>query len=110
MSDRYYKTSDQILTVDHSFNPHVDWGNERTMVYIFDFEFRTMTVVHNYNDYNHTGENSSVHPFPAVDPVLLERMHAKLVEMGGKPDPASGPRETKPAIAAPRNAQKGLNP
>lgn len=110
MEDRYYKTSAQVLTVDRSFKPRGEWANDRLTVYIFDFEFRTMTVVTNFSDYNHQNEHSSVHPFPTVDPHLLERMREKLVALDGKPDPVSGPRETKPAIAAPRNSQKGLNP
>jgi len=107
--DRYYKSSDQILTVERSFKPRGDWSDDRRVVYIFDFEFRTMSVITNYSEYSQKDEHSTVVPFSSADPAVLERMHDKLKSMGGKPDPVSGPRETKPALAQPR-AQKGLNP
>lgn len=106
MTDNYYKATDQILTVDHRFRPRGrDWEDMGTFTYTFDFEFRTMTV----SRYQANTFTSDTHPFSAVDEDVLERMHAKLVELGGKPDPVSGPRDGgKRKLAKPAQG-KGLN-
>lgn len=80
MSDSYYKSSDQILVV----NRDIYIRSWRSYVYVFDFEFRIMTVV---NDYNTQKESSTTHPFPALDQDLLREMRDKLVDLGGKPTP-----------------------
>lgn len=103
MTDKYYKSSDQVLAVSHNYDP-TGWGNTRYNTYIFDFEFRTMSV----DAHSSQGTNTStVMPFSQVDAEVLERMHAKLVELGGKPDPLPG--TTVPKLSA-RPAAKGLNP
>jgi hypothetical protein len=97
--DRFYKSSDEVLTVDRMLKPKYSFESPRVMTYIFDFEFRTMSVITGYGS---AGENISVHPFPTVDPALLERMREKLVELGGNP-PAAGPLPgVKTAFAAPQ--------
>lgn len=106
MTDKYYKGSDQILTVEHTFKPRgYHWESDRTHTYIFDFEFRTMTVVRSEGN----ALKSDLMPFPAVDPDVLERMRDKLVELGGNPDPVSGPRDGgKPSLKSP-TPKKGLS-
>lgn len=106
MADNYYKASDQILTVERSFKPRgQSWESTRAFMYIFDFEFKTMVFLTNTGS---SHEQQSVHPFPALDAELLERMRDKLIELGGKPSPLTGDH-VKPALPAPRQ-QKGLNP
>lgn len=90
MTDSFYKVSDQMLTVDRRFKPRGrDWEDSVSFTYTFDFEFRTMTV----SRYQANTFTSDTHPFSAVDPEVLERMRDKLVELGGNPDPVSGPRD-----------------
>lgn len=114
MESKYYKSDDQVLTVERGFRAKgFEWETPRVYTYIFDFEFRTMTVIQNYRGYGTVaGENerAQVIPFPAVDPEVLDRMRDKLVELGGRPGPVSGPPEGKPAMPAPQNFRKGLNP
>lgn len=106
MTDNYYKASDQILTVDHRFKPRGrDWEDSITFTYIFDFEFRTLTV----SRYQANTFTNDTHPFSAVDEDVLARMRDKLIEMGGKPDPVSGPREGGKKMLAKPAQGKGLN-
>lgn len=100
MPDKFYKSSDEVLTVDRMLKPKYSFETPRTITYIFDFEFRTMTVM---TAYGTAQERMSVHPFPTVDPALLDRMREKLVELGGNP-PAAGPQPgVKAAFAAPKS-------
>lgn len=99
MTDNYFKASDQVLTVDRTFRPKFTWESPRIFTYIFDFEFKTMTVVTNYG--SSSTEKASVHPFPVVDKDLLERMRGKLVELGGNPAPLDHTSDQKTAFAAP---------
>lgn len=107
MTDTYYKGSDQILTAEHSFKPRgQNWESLRIYTYIFDFEFRTMTVLRMEG----STQRSDLHPFPALDQDVLERMREKLVELGGKPAPVSGPLDgSKKTLPPPTNPHKGLS-
>ena len=108
MSDSYYKSSDQILVVNRDINVR-SWESRR-YIYVFDFEFRTMTVV---NDYNTQKETSSTHPFPSLDQGLLREMRDKLVDLGGNPTPLSDDDAPKRAFVVPqplRPSGKGPKP
>jgi hypothetical protein len=108
LSDSYYKSSDQILVVNRSVNLN-DWSSRR-YIYIFDFEFRTMTVV---TDYASGREASETHPFPALDAGMLRRMHDKLVELGGHPAPLETDDDPRRAFVIPqplKPAGKGFKP
>ncbi|MEZ0224178.1 MAG: hypothetical protein ACAH83_06480 [Alphaproteobacteria bacterium] len=97
MSDSYFKSSDQVLVVQHDLIVS-RWDSARRYTYVFDFEFRMMTVV---TDYERAKEAIAVHPFPALDPDVLQKMHDKLVEMGGSPTPLGPVPHAKGAFAAP---------
>lgn len=101
-NDSYYKSSEQILVVEH--NVALRRWDARCYMYIFDFEFRTMTVIANYN--NSARESAAVHMFPAIDPDLLGKMHDKLVELGGSPLPLGPIADRKGAFAAPASLRK----
>ncbi len=101
MSDSYFKSSDQILVVNRSI--HISQWSTRSYVYIFDFEFRTMTVV---TDYTSSKEASETHPFPSLDPGMLRAMHDKLTDLGGNPKPLEPEADAKRAFAAPLSLKK----
>ncbi len=112
MDDIYSKSTDQILVVDRTF-PLEGYGRgdyDRVMTYIFDFEFKTLAVVSNSEYQDSRSEKISVHPFPSVDSGLLQRMHDKLVSLGGHPLPLGTDDAAKPALHAPstfRDTPKG---
>ena len=81
MADSYFKSSDQVLVVQHDLIVS-RWDSARRYTYVFDFEFRMMTLL---KDYGGARETAVVHPFPTLDPDVLQQMHDKLVELGGKP-------------------------
>ena len=93
MTTSYNKGDDEVLTVQKEIS--LRWST-KTMVYIFDFEFKTLNVV----DYGNSASqySSTVLPFAAVDPDMLETMHAKLTELGGHPRPLNNPSVLKPGI------------
>lgn len=98
MADSYYKSSDQVLVVEHDVRIRsADWARHYT--YVFDFEFRTMTVISGYST---AKEQTDVHLFPVVDPGLLMRMREKLVELGGDPAPLSDQKKKLPSPLPPR--------
>ncbi|TAL28211.1 MAG: hypothetical protein EPN97_15265 [Alphaproteobacteria bacterium] len=105
MSDSYFKSSDQVLVVEHDVSVR-RWDNARRYIYVFDFEFRTMTAI---TDFNTSRERMEVHPFPGVDAGLLSRMRDKLVELGGDPMPLSDQKKKLPAPAPPRK-EEGAKP
>ena len=102
VSDSYFKSSDQVLIVEHDV-AFRRWDSPRRYVYAFDFEFRTMTVVTNLGT---AKEAADVHPFPEVDAEVLQKMRDKLVELGGSPDPLGPVAHPKTAFAAPRALHK----
>jgi hypothetical protein len=105
MADSYYKSSDQVLVVEHDIRMRSsDWAKH--FLYIFDFEFRTMTVVSHYNT---TKEHAGTHPFPGLDHGLLARMREKLIELGGDPAPLTDEKKKLPAPLPPRK-DGGLAP
>jgi len=106
MTDYFYKAGDQVLTVDHSFVVKNEWNAERKFTYIFDFEYKTMTII---TDFGTGAEKSAIHPFPTVDEALLVKMRDKLIGMGGKPDPLTGAPDAKPSLPIPAALRKGLN-
>ena len=97
MADKYYKTSDQILLVDRIVSTPRGY---RRFEYFFDFEFRVMTM---------SGQEgrSGVVPFTALDEEMLGDMHAKLVELGGRPRALEDAPE-KPSLRPPARGN-GLN-
>jgi hypothetical protein len=97
MADSYFKSSDQVLVVHHDLTLS-RWDSARNYTYAFDFEFRMMTVV---SDYGRAKEAIAVHPFPTLDPDLVQQMHDKLVELGGHPTPPGPVPHAKGAFAAP---------
>jgi hypothetical protein len=101
LGDSYYKSSDQILVVNRSVN--ISQWSTRSYLYIFDFEFRTMTAV---TDYNSSREATETHPFPSLDPEMLRTMHDKLVNLGGNPKPLADEPDAKRAFAAPAGLRK----
>jgi hypothetical protein len=97
MSDSYFKSSDQILVVNRTVDI-TRWSN-RQYIYIFDFEFRTMTVV---TDYTSSREASETHPFPSLDQDMLRRMRDKLVDLGGHPTFDEAEPDPKRAFVVPK--------
>lgn len=103
--DAYYKSSPQVLSVERSVKlRNSPWEDPRPYVYLFDFEFRTLTVVSRVGS---THEQTNIVPFADLDPEVLEKMRDKLVELGGKPDELSV-KLSKAPLHQPR--AKGLNP
>jgi hypothetical protein len=104
MADSYSKSSDQVLVVHHDISVR-QWDSARRYTYVFDFEFRLMTLV---KDYGGTRETAVVHPFPTLDPDVIQKMHDKLEELGGKPLPLGPVPHAKGSFAAPRKPDGGL--
>lgn len=101
MADTYYKSSDQILVVNR--NIAVCSWDARPCMFLFDFEFRTLTVI---NEYNRKNESTSVHPFSALDPDMLQEMHDKLADLGGNPKPLGPVADPKRAFAVPQGLRR----
>lgn len=112
----YYKSSDSVLAVEKSF--HIPEKNFRfssdqkcfrKTIYIFDFEFRTVTTLSRSGVV--AGETSQVLPFSAMDESVLAKMHEKLIELGGDPPQLSQAMNKKGLthqnVPAPKQ-QKGL--
>lgn len=88
----YYKSSDSVLAAEksfhipeHGFRFSSDRKSHRKTVYIFDFEFRTVTTLSRGG----SSEQTQVLPFSAMDENVLTAMREKLVELGGNPPPLS---------------------
>lgn len=103
--ESYYKAAPQVLSVERYLQlRNNSMEDARAYVYLFDFEFRTLTVVSRVGS---THEQTNVVPFSTVDAEVLEKMRDKLVELGGRPDELSA-KTHKPGLPHPR--VKGLNP
>lgn len=90
----YYKSSDSVLAAEksfhipeHGFRFSSDRKSHRKTIYIFDFEFRTVTTLSRGGTGG--GEQAQVLPFSTMDQNVLEKMREKLVELGGDPPPLS---------------------
>ena len=108
LSDSYYKSSDQILVVNRQISMN-SWSTRQSTC-IFDFEFRTMTVI---TEAGSTRERIETFPFPALDPATLRGMRDKLTDLGGHPLPLGPEADPKRAFAAPatlRSAQENFKP
>lgn len=102
MGDRYYKSTEQIFTLDRSFKLHpIHEDSSRIFTYIFDFEFKTLAILSNAEYRGLSTEKTEILPFSAVDEMLLHKMHAKLVSLGGKPDPLPQGPDPKPLLPVP---------
>ena len=102
LATKYYKSTDQILTVDQDFTPRPGTGEYgRIHTYIFDFEFRTLSVIENQKYGKASEEKLTLLPFSVVDEALLQKMHAKLINMGGKPEALPSPAAVKPQLPVP---------
>ena len=79
-----------------------------TCSYIFDFEYRTVSTIKSGNgQYKEAGQ---VVPFSQFDEGTLERMHAKLVELGGKPRSLDGQSVSMIKIAPAGAPKTGTQP
>lgn len=88
----YYKSSDNVLAVEKSFHiPESNFRFERKSyrktIYIFDFEFCTVTTLSRGAAVG--SETAQVLPFSAMNENVLSDMREKLVELGGNPPPLS---------------------
>lgn len=102
MATTYYKSTDQILTVDQHFTPRPGTGEYgRIHTYIFDFEFRMLSVLENQRFGKTVDEKLTLLPFSAIDEELLQKMHGKLLELGGRPDALPSPAAAKPQLPVP---------
>jgi len=101
--DRYYKSSDQVLTVDRKLylrgNSSGDYA--RLFTYVFDFEFKTMSVIADSEYRDLRTEKVTTLPFSQVDEKLLADMHEKLMSLGGTPSPLQPPADLKPQLSPP---------
>ncbi|MDE1151367.1 MAG: hypothetical protein PW788_02425 [Micavibrio sp.] len=107
--DRYYKASDQVLTTERQFNlrgAHDDYA--RLFTYVFDFEFKTLTVLTNSEYRDLRGEKATTMPFSQVDEDVLAAMHAKLIDLGGNPSPLRAAPDLKPSLLAPAGGIRPL--
>lgn len=96
----YYKSSDTVLAVEKTFHIpensfRFDRKSYRKTIYIFDFEFCTVTTLSRGG--RGGGEEAQVLPFSAMGENVLTKMREKLLELGGNP----------PALSAAMN-KKGL--
>lgn len=92
MADEYYLSGDNVLAVEKSFNiPDGTFRfamgstrrDHRRNIYIFDFEFRTVTTLMRGG---HGGkERTQIVPFSQMDDAVIAAMRDKLVELGGTP-------------------------
>lgn len=104
MPDSFYKSSDQILVVNRTVNV-TSWST-RQYIYMFDFEFRALTVI---TDYTSSKEASEVLPFPALDPETLRSMRDKLIDLGGNPKPLEPEADPKQAFVIPKPLRRNDN-
>jgi len=97
MNDSSFRISDQVLMQSRRqwFNMG-GWSLQADYQYLFDFEFRTLTVL--YRD-SQDRNNAQVMLFSQVERDMLEQAHDRLVELGGKPSPLSGETLSKIRLA-----------
>lgn len=86
----YYKSDDNVLAVEKKFGMpegSFQFSSNREVyrktIYIFDFEFSTVTAL--MHGARGGAEQSQVMPFSAMDDNVLTKMREKLVELGGNP-------------------------
>ena len=94
MADDYYLSSETVLAVERAYQlPEGSFRfaksssstrrDHRRNIYIFDFEFRTVTTLMRGG---HGGkERTQIVPFSQMDDAVIAAMREKLVELGGKP-------------------------
>lgn len=84
----YYLSSENVLAVEKTFNlPEGSFRftgtrkDFRRNIYIFDFEFRTVTTLMRGGPGGK--EASQIVPFSQMDEAVIAAMREKLVELGG---------------------------
>jgi hypothetical protein len=97
MTAEYYLSGENVLAVEKPF--HIPNGSfrfagagskdHRRSIYIFDFEFRTVTTLSRGGSGGK--ERAQVIPFSQMDDAVIAAMQEKLVALGGKlpDDPAT---------------------
>jgi|GEM_PF-2709776 len=92
----YYLSGENVLAVEKSFHlPESNFRYEGTRkdfrrnIYLFDFEFRTVTVLSRGGPGGK--EESQIIPFSQMDAAVVGAMREKLIELGGiaPEDPAT---------------------
>lgn len=91
MAVEYYLSGENVLAVEKPFHiPSSSFRfasgsgkDHRRSIYIFDFEFRTVTTLSRGGPGG--GEKAQVMPFSQMDDAVIAAMREKLVELGGKP-------------------------